>query len=83
MKHYYDNDKLRFEGNYIDGEPDGKHTYYYRDGNKMLQGLYIMGRKEGEWKRYNEYNEVVFTLEFSDGIEIKVDGIKIKIEEFE
>jgi len=44
----------------------------------MLQGEYIMGKKEGEWKRYNEFNEIVFTIEYNNGEEIKVDGIKIK-----
>jgi antitoxin component YwqK of YwqJK toxin-antitoxin module len=82
-KHYYDNDKLRFEGTYIDGEPDGKHTYYHRNGNKMIQGSYIMGKKEGEWKRFNEYNEVIFVIEYEDGNEVRVDGIKIKVEERE
>ena len=78
-KHYYTNNgKLRFEGKYIDGNPDGKHVYYYPDGKVKEDGRYIVGRKEGDWKYYSEDGTLFLTILYKDDVEIKFDGVKVK-----
>ncbi|MBL7891935.1 MAG: toxin-antitoxin system YwqK family antitoxin [Bacteroidia bacterium] len=79
-KHFYTpGGKLRFEGNYIDGNPDGKHVYYYPNGKKQQEGKYIMGRKEGNWEYWNEEGIKMLTILYKDDVEIKYDGVKIKL----
>ena len=79
--HYYlPEGKIRYRGNYIDGNPDGKHVYYYRNGKVKEEGKYVVGRKEGEWYYYDETGLRTITILFKDDIEIKYDGVKIKPE---
>jgi antitoxin component YwqK of YwqJK toxin-antitoxin module len=78
-KHIYTNGKKpRFEGNYIDGQPDGKHVYYYENGNIREEGKYSFGKKEGDWRYFDEDGLLMLTITYKDDIEIKYDGQKIK-----
>ncbi|MCI5054994.1 MAG: hypothetical protein MRY83_02735 [Flavobacteriales bacterium] len=78
-KHYYlSNDEVSFKGSYEDGIPNGKHIYYFPSGKKMLEGKYEFGNKHGEWKRYNDIGEITLTIFYKDGIEVKVNNVKIK-----
>lgn len=75
---YYNNsDKINFEGKFTDGEPDGKHKYYYPSGKLWKEEFYTMGVKEENWKTYNELGETVLTIYFKDGQEYKIDGAKV------
>lgn len=77
-KHYYtENGKLRFIGKFIDGVPDGIHTFYYLSGNEKQVGKYIAGSKEGDWKFYDESGYLFLTIVFKNDVEIKFDGIKV------
>lgn len=78
-KHYYNsNGKLRFEGKYIDGNPDGKHVYYYPSGRVQQEGKYIMGMKEGEWDFRDEQGVSYLKITYANDVEIKIDGIKVR-----
>jgi uncharacterized protein len=76
--YYSDTGELAFEGKYIDGTPDGKHIYYYPNGKKQLEGKYEFSHKEGDWKRYDDTGNLLITIFYKNGIEIKIDGIKLK-----
>lgn len=73
--------KTRFEGEFFDDLAQGKHTWYYDTGVKKLEGKYVSDVKEGEWKRYNIDGTVFVTIEYSSGKEVKVDGLKLRVEE--
>ena len=78
-KHFYTpGGKVRFAGNFIDGNPDGKHVFYYKNGKVQEEGKYIMGRKEGNWEYYGEDGIKVLTILFKDDVEIKFDGVKVR-----
>lgn len=78
-KHFYTTDnKLRFEGNFVDGNPDGKHELYWPNGKTREKGKYIVGRKEGDWEYFNEDGMQVLTITYKDDVEIKFDGVKVK-----
>jgi antitoxin component YwqK of YwqJK toxin-antitoxin module len=80
-KHTYTSNKnTRFEGAFLNGVPDGMHVYYYENGKTWQSGKYIYGRKEGDWKYYDEFGLLVLTITFKDDVEIKFDGVKIKFE---
>jgi len=73
--------KPRFEGSFINGQPDGDHIYWYEDGKTWQKGKYIYGRKEGDWKYYQEDGVLLLTITYKDGVETRFDGVKIKLED--
>ena len=44
-KEYYENDKLKFEGEYIKGLRNRKGNKYYYNGNLKFEGEYLNGKK--------------------------------------
>ncbi len=74
----YDNGKINFVGEYLNGLPIGKHKFYYPSGRKKWDGKYENGEKEGEWRKFDEEGKVVLTIYYRRGVEYKLDGNKIK-----
>jgi len=78
-KHYYAYNKVRkFEGNFFQGQPNGKHTWYFDNGNIQLFGEYVMGEKERRWYEYDEEGNLVQTIVYHHDVELSIDGFKIK-----
>jgi len=69
---------LIFKGAFIDDLPDGKHLYYWENGKIRDEGSYVMGKKEGDWIKYNADGTVFIIITYRDGIETRYDGVKIK-----
>jgi antitoxin component YwqK of YwqJK toxin-antitoxin module len=69
---------LSFSGNFIEDNPDGKHIYYWDNGNIKDEGVYIMGKKEGDWTEYESDGTPFLVITYRNGIETKYDGVKIK-----
>jgi antitoxin component YwqK of YwqJK toxin-antitoxin module len=69
---------LVFRGRFIDDLPDGKHTYYWENGNKKKEGIYVMGRQEGNWIMYNSDETIFMIITYQNGVETKFDGVRIK-----
>lgn len=67
-----------FKGNFVDDNPDGKHLFYWDNGKVKDEGLFVMGKKEGEWYKYNYDGTLFLIITYRDGVEIRYDGIKIK-----
>lgn len=67
-----------FKGNFVEDNPDGNHVYYWENGNKKDEGRYMMGKKEGDWYKYNYDGTLFIIITYRDGIEIRYDGIRIK-----
>jgi antitoxin component YwqK of YwqJK toxin-antitoxin module len=74
---YKSTGKTAFEGEYIEDEPNGKHTYYYPTGRKMLEGKYELGTKVGDWKRYGETGLLLLTIRYRNGKTERLSGKKI------
>jgi antitoxin component YwqK of YwqJK toxin-antitoxin module len=72
--YYVKENKLRFEGGFLNGEPDGKHTYYYENGKPQASGKYVGGQKDGNWNYFDENNFLVLTITYRNGEETKWDG---------
>jgi len=69
---------LFFKGNFIDDNPDGRHTYYWENRKIKDEGLYVMGKKEGEWSKYNYDGTLFMIITYKNGIETRYDGVRIK-----
>ena len=69
---------LIFTGNFIEDNPDGKHFYYWDNGKLKQEGLWIMGKKEGDWLLYNYDGTPFLIITYKNGIEVKYDGVRIK-----
>jgi antitoxin component YwqK of YwqJK toxin-antitoxin module len=67
-----------FKGGFIEDNPDGKHTYYWENGKVKDEGIYVNGRKEGEWYKYNFDGTLFMIITFNQGVETRFDGVKIK-----
>ncbi len=69
---------LMFKGNFIDDLPDGKHTWYWDNGKVHDEGLYVMGKKEGDWMINNSDGTLFLVITYKEGVETRFDGVKIK-----
>ena len=69
---------LRFKGNFIEDNPDGKHVYYWENGKIKDEGNFVMGKKEGDWFKYNFDGTLFMIITYREGVEVKYDGVKIK-----
>lgn len=69
--YYVKNNQLLFTGNFISGDPDGKHTMYYENGKMMSIGNFVGGQKNGNWKYYDEYGILIISIDYENGIETK------------
>lgn len=74
---YKDLDELAFRGSYIDGLPDGKHTWFYPNGKVMKEGKYIMGKEHDNWIYYDDQGSISLYITFDYGVEVKYNGLKV------
>ena len=75
--YYIKENQLRFEGNFINGDPEGKHTWYYPNGKIMVLGKYTGGMKQGDWKFYDEMGLLTLTITYDADEEISWNGTKV------
>lgn len=80
-KYYYKNSGvLYFQGKFIDDNPNGKHIYYWENGNKKDEYTYIMGIKQNKSYKFDIDGIPILVISYKNGIEKKYDGIPIKPE---
>jgi antitoxin component YwqK of YwqJK toxin-antitoxin module len=65
-------------GSYIEDNPDGKHIWYDEEGKIRDEGVYVNGKREGDWYKYNPDGTVFLVITYRGGSEIKYDGMKLK-----
>lgn len=76
-KTFYNSGKLYYQGNYIQGNPDGKHTYYYEDGKIMEEQFYANGIKEKNWYKFSPEGQLVLTITYQSDEEVRINGYKV------
>ncbi|MGI6306052.1 MAG: toxin-antitoxin system YwqK family antitoxin [Bacteroidales bacterium] len=74
-KSYYPGGKLRFKGNYRQGNPEGHHTLYFENGRTKEDRYYRNGFRTKTWKKYNELGEIILTITYRDDIETSINGV--------
>ena len=65
------NGQLRIEGEYLNSKKNGLWTTYYSDGQERKIGFYKYSKKDGEWKYYNRKGELISTVTYKDGKDVK------------
>ncbi len=82
---YYINERKESEGNYKNGKPEGKWSYYHENGRLASEGEMIDGKKEGVWRYYNLNGrlEQVITFKNDEIVEPKGPEDEIKFKTFE
>ena len=64
----YDDDGILYEGEFSNGEKNGKGMEYYYDGSLQFEGIFLNGKKNGKGKKY-ENGKLIFEGEYLDGEE--------------
>ena len=77
-KSYYTDGTLKFEGEYIDDNLNGKINWYWPSGKLKDQGNYVNGSREGDWVTFNEDGSPFLIITYRGDVEKRYDGIVIK-----
>lgn len=78
-KEYYEDGKLRAEGQYTQGRRTGMWKFYFRSGALEQEGRFnSRGRHEGEWKWYYESGKLLREETYLDG---QPDGMMVEYDE--
>ena len=76
-KTFYSNGSLYYQGNYIQGNPDGKHIYYYDDGKVQEEQFYANGIKEKNWYKFTHEGLLFLTITYQNDEESRINGFKV------
>ena len=79
IKEYYYLDKIKYEGEYLNGKRSGKGKEYYYDGTLIFEGEYLNG-KEWNGKKYNINNEIIYEIKNGKGLIKEYDHGKLIFE---
>lgn len=67
VKHCYDNGGICYVGNFKDGLLNGKFAHYLEDGCIWIEGQYVNGKQDGEWRTFNKHHVVMVIKVYSEG----------------
>ena len=81
--HYYLDESKKFSGAFIQGYANGKHRYYYESGSIKEDQYFEMGRREKLWKKYDEEGNIIISINYSNDRIVRINGIKVNLEEIE
>ncbi len=73
----YDSGRKYFTGEFVNGEPTGKHKWYWPNGQLRMEGRYVAGLEQGDFTSFSEEGNPVLVVKFRDGVEVRLDGEKI------
>ncbi len=76
-RYYYSDGTLFYEGKFIDDLPNGEHKWNWPNGKVKESGSYSMGSKNGEWKKFDKEGNLIISITYLHGKEVKVDGVKV------
>jgi antitoxin component YwqK of YwqJK toxin-antitoxin module len=80
-KSFYDNGKMKFKGNFVQGNPDGQQIFYYENGKMKEEEYFQMGIRQKTWKKFSEDGTPFLVISYKDDVEISINGVKIKLPE--
>jgi len=78
---YYTNEKLKFKGNFVQGNPDGQQFFYYESGKIKEQQYFQMGIREKTWKKFDEEGTPVIVIAYRNDAEVSINGVRVKLPE--
>jgi antitoxin component YwqK of YwqJK toxin-antitoxin module len=75
----YGNGKLKFRGNFVQGNPDGQQIFYFEDGKTKEEQYFEMGTRQKTWKKFSEEGLAFLVISYKDDSEVSINGVKIKL----
>jgi len=69
-KYYFGFGKLRFEGEILNGEINGKGKDYI-NGKLEYEGEFLNGKRNGKGKEYNSNGELIYEGQYLNGERIQ------------
>ncbi|MBW2998334.1 hypothetical protein KY321_02235, partial [Candidatus Woesearchaeota archaeon] len=79
--YYLTEDILSYDGRYIQGNPDGRHKYFYPSSSLKEEKYYNDGMKVKSWSRYTENGDLIIVVQYKDGKEYKINGEKVLLKD--
>ena len=76
-KSFHKDGQIYHTGNFLQGNPDGRHLFYYPDGTIKEEQYYVMGRRYRNWKKYYENGALFLTITYNDDREVRINGIRV------
>jgi uncharacterized protein len=80
-KSFYPDGKLRFKGNFSQGNPDGQQLYYFENGKIKEEQYYKSGIREKTWKKFDEEGNQLLTIGYRNDVEFSINGVRINLPE--
>jgi len=77
--YYFGDDSEKFEGNYLQGNPDGLQLYYYPSGAIREEKFYKRGIREKIWRKYDVEGNTFLTITYRNNKEHRINGIKVNL----
>ena len=68
----------KLEKSYWDNKRQALLQGILKDPKIMKEEVYVMGVRIDTWKSFNKEGELVLTVVYKDGKEVKIDGTKLK-----
>jgi antitoxin component YwqK of YwqJK toxin-antitoxin module len=75
--HTYVNGKRNFVGAFVNGDPKGKHRWWWPNGELKQEARYVGGLLEGDVNHYDEFGNLVLTIKYKNGAEMKLGEAKL------
>lgn len=72
----FDKKEEIFSGEFNNGIPIGKHKFYFSTGVLKEEGKFKSGERHGDWKFYLEDGTLHYVIQYNEGEERKIDGMK-------
>jgi len=73
----YSTGRKYFTGEFLGGEPIGKHKWYWPNGELKIEGRYTAGMEQGDFTHYSEQGDPTLVIKYRDGVEMRIDGEKV------
>ena len=65
-KDYYEDGKIKYEGNFVDDEYDDEKGKFYDESGNKYEGKFTKGKKNGEFSIYDKEGELIHKNKYED-----------------
>ena len=65
---YTKHEKIKYEGDFVNGIPEGKGMSFYENGNILYIGDFVNGKSEGNGEKYSPNNKLKYEGDWLNGL---------------
>jgi antitoxin component YwqK of YwqJK toxin-antitoxin module len=78
VESFYQNGNRYFEGSFVSGFQEGRHKYYYENGELREEEIWDMGERIGTWRKYDFLGNQIISITYRNGEEYLINGVKVR-----